>query len=68
MGSTPENLCQINTELIVQPLPVSKPPFTMVFRAASGFGVAVGVALDVGVTVGVAVREWGQAVLRSVFW
>ncbi len=31
----------------------------MVFRAASGFGVAVGVALDVGVTVGVAVSEGG---------
>jgi hypothetical protein len=49
------------TEFIIHPLPISKPPSTMVFRALSGFGVgdrvavrdAVGLAVRVGGGVGV---------------
>ena len=49
------------TASITQPLPVSNPPSTMVFRALSGFGVgdrvavrdAVGLAVRVGDGVGV---------------
>ena len=33
------------TAPIIQPLAVSKPPSTMVFRAVSGFGVGDGVAV-----------------------
>ena len=47
-----------------QPLPVSNPPFTMVFRAASGFGVADGVTGTVLVGVLVAVSVGFVVALR----